>query len=358
MTQLTYEGLIDELLEIRQNAVSIPAHVKLGDSDNRDEAKKIVLNGKEELYAEIRDANFNAVGPLLSQKAKAINTQFTETKESSSVKDLKDLVSKLPGIKSLKESLVRHTAIAEVVKERTNDPAFLDDLRLEQELVNCVSGGDRQLDGLEDVCLERDSVLRVLRLMCLHSLVNGGLRAKVLEHYRSLVLHTFGYGHLTALENLEKVGLLGVQQNSRNYAVIRKRLGLTVDNVDEQNPEDVAFVYSVYAPLSIRLVERLASGWKGIRDVLDLLPGPTVEETRPEARKAMAERERAGFVRTAVRTLVVFVGGCTYAEIAALRFLSRREGHGGTFHEYLVATTGIVNGDRLVGSVTTTKART
>ena len=149
-----------------------------------------------------------------------------------------------------------------------------------------------------------------------------------------------------------------MQQNSRNYAVIRKRLGLTVDNVDEQNPEDVAFVYSVYAPLSIRLVERLASGWKGIRDVLDLLPGPTVEETRPEARKAMAERERAGFVRTAVRTLVVFVGGCTYAEIAALRFLSRREGHGGTFHEYLVATTGIVNGDRLVGSVTTTKART
>ena len=36
---------------------------------------------------------------------------------------------------------------------------------------------------------------------------------------------------------------------------------------------------SVYAPLSIRLVQNCTSpGWRNIRDVLDLLPGPSFEE--------------------------------------------------------------------------------
>jgi hypothetical protein len=75
---------------------------------------------------------------------------------------------------------------------------------------------------------------------------------------------------------------LSQQLSTRNYAVLRKRLNLTLDDVNEQDPSDTAYVHSVYAPISIRLVENFAkpSGWKGIRDVLDLLPGPTVEEVR------------------------------------------------------------------------------
>ncbi len=40
------------------------------------EPKKVVLNSAEELYAELRDRNFNAVGPLLSKRAKIISAQF------------------------------------------------------------------------------------------------------------------------------------------------------------------------------------------------------------------------------------------------------------------------------------------
>ncbi|KAJ2245549.1 Vacuolar protein-sorting-associated protein 33, partial [Coemansia sp. RSA 475] len=39
-------------------------------------------------------------------------------------------------------------------------------------------------------------------------------------------------------------------------------------------------------------------------------------------------------------TLVVFLGGCTSAEIAALRRLSQQHGH-----RYVVATTQILNGN-------------
>ena len=40
------------------------------------EPKKFILNSAEELFAELRDKNFNAVGPLLSRKAKLIAAQF------------------------------------------------------------------------------------------------------------------------------------------------------------------------------------------------------------------------------------------------------------------------------------------
>jgi hypothetical protein len=47
-------------------------------------------------------------------------------------------------------------------------------------------------------------------------------------------------------------------------------------------------------------------------------------------------------------TLVYFLGGVTFAEISALRYLSTKEGHG---RDYLIATTKLINGSSLVDSI-------
>lgn len=48
-----------------------------------------------------------------------------------------------------------------------------------------------------------------------------------------------------------------------------------------QRPHDIAYVHTVYGPLSVRLVQQLESpGWRHIRDVLDTLPGPSFEDTQ------------------------------------------------------------------------------
>lgn len=47
-----------------------------GEKDLPTEPKKLQLNSAEELYAEIRDKNFNAVGAALSKKAKIISAAF------------------------------------------------------------------------------------------------------------------------------------------------------------------------------------------------------------------------------------------------------------------------------------------
>ena len=46
------------------------------------------------------------------------------------------------------------------------------------------------------------------------------------------------------------------------------------------------------------------------------------------------------------KTLVFFLGGCTYAEIAAIRFLGSMVGR-----EFVVATTGMINGTSMLQSL-------
>ena len=45
---------------------------------------------------------------------------------------------------------------------------------------------------------------------------------------------------------------------------------------------DISYVYSGYAPLSVRLAQLLSRpGWRSIEEVLRILPGPHFEERQP-----------------------------------------------------------------------------
>jgi hypothetical protein len=51
------------------------------------------------------------------------------------------------------------------------------------------------------------------------------------------------------LDNLEKLGLLKKQEGKSSFNVLRKNLQLIVEDIDEKNPNDIAYVYSGYDPL-------------------------------------------------------------------------------------------------------------
>ncbi|KAM5238763.1 vacuolar protein sorting-associated protein 33A isoform 4-T4 [Ctenodactylus gundi] len=297
-TQLTYEGLIDEIYGIQNSYVKLPPEKfvpkKQGDGgkDLPTEAKKLQLNSAEELYAEIRDKNFNAVGSVLSKKAKIISAAFEERHNAKTVGEIKQFVSQLPHMQAARGSLANHTSIAELIKDVTTSEDFFDKLTVEQEFM---SGIDTD--------------------------------------------KTYGYEHILTLHNLEKAGLLRPQTGGRNsYPTIRKTLRLWMDDVNEQNPTDISYVYSGYAPLSVRLAQLLSRpGWRSIEEVLRILPGPHFEERQPLP-TGLQKKRQPGENRV---TLVFFLGGVTFAEIAALRFLSQLE-DGGT--EYVIATTKLLNG--------------
>jgi len=347
-TQLTYEGLIDELFGISQGSVKLPAHkFTVQGTDSTDEMKVIRLNSSEELFHEIRGINFNAVGPTLSRKARTISAQLQERHDAKTVREMKEFVERLPTMQAAKQSLGTHTSIAELVKERVVGEQFLETLEIEQEILSYVNS-DRYLEAVEDLACKQFPYLKLLRLIAMQSLVSSGLKPKLLDMYKKLVLQAYGYEHLLTLDNMEKAGLITLNTGQKTFGTLRKRLNLISDVVDEQNPTDIAYVHSVYAPLLVRLVQQLEKpGWRNIREVLDMLPGPSFEDTQ-QIPAQLKNLSRSGDQNKVI--LVMFVGGCTMAEVAALRFLASQED---SSVEYLIVTTNITTGSSFIESLAT-----
>uniref|UniRef100_A0A1A9Z3V9 Vacuolar protein sorting-associated protein 33A n=1 Tax=Glossina pallidipes TaxID=7398 RepID=A0A1A9Z3V9_GLOPL len=351
-TQLTYEGLIDEFYGIRHNQLTLPAELfaNRGEDDVSPahltaEKKTIILNSGEKLYAELRNKNFNEVGRILARNAKEISAQMNASTQDKSVHDMKLLVDKLPVLLAQKQSVAVHTTIGEIIRKRLDAYEFTDDLTAEQEFMMC-EDIERPSTYIEDLMAKKTELKSVLRLICMQCAAASGFKEKVLNYYKRELAHVYGLEVLLKVSNLEKAGVLYTQSESRAYAVLRKTLNLTVDDVVEIEPKDISYVHSFYAPLTARIVELSLKplGWQSLKSQINNLPGPTFEDFQAQligigGRHTSTPSEGSSLNIPRV-VLVFFVGGCTFAEIAALRFLACQEDNN---VEFVIATTKVIN---------------
>jgi len=226
-------------------------------------------------------------------------------------------------------------------------------------------------DYIEECIGRQQPLVKILRLLALQSLANDGIKPNNYDLYKRELLQTYGFDFMFTLSNLEKLGFIHRQDKKTSFPTIRKSLRLIVDDIDESNPNDIAYVYSMYAPLSIRVIESgLAGAWRGSLDpVLKLLPGPAFEESQPlppgvqegsmhqieewspnstpggpstTASTTGASAVAGGNAQKPIATLVFFLGGVTFTEISALRFLGQ---HSDPRRDFIIATTKLINGD-------------
>uniref|UniRef100_A0A2S2PDZ3 Vacuolar protein sorting-associated protein 33A n=1 Tax=Schizaphis graminum TaxID=13262 RepID=A0A2S2PDZ3_SCHGA len=346
-TQLTFEGLIDELFGIDCCTVELPADKFVSEEDNVNTLtrKKLVLNSNDEIFAETRNKHFNAVLMNLSKRAKHITSEYDENRSGKTVQEMKQLVSRLPYMLALKKQLSTYTTVAGLIKELTDKTSFRDLINVQQELILGIES-DKVLPQIEDLISNKFDLITVLRLICMQSAVNSGLKQKTLEYYKREIIQVYGFKHLITMTHLENAGLIKIQANSRSYAVCRRLLNLDVYEMSEVDPDDINYVYGIYAPLSVRLIQHISkSDSKILSDVLPLLPGPIVEHVNSDVDQATNTSLLADSQKV---VLVFFIGGCTFAEISALRFLSSLED---STIEYVIATTNITNGNSFLKSL-------
>ncbi|KAJ2158325.1 Vacuolar protein-sorting-associated protein 33 [Coemansia sp. RSA 552] len=313
---------------------------------------------------------------------------------------------------------------------------YLDKLLALGDLHAYVPGVDSEAKDMPPASAP-NTLHKVLRVLCLYSLWRGpSFKQKTYDAWYEEVVAAFGHRQTITLDNLSRVGLLTPPSvaksaaaaappppppasdsrlgsdapdepegaalldsmtpstrprnpaHSNSLSFLRKTLNLIVGDGRDDDPDDVGYVYSGYAPLSIRLLQCLVhdpavytpssssryasllrplgaggsrpaqrdgqnlggvkSGWGGWEDVLAELPGETVDQTQvPSSTSAATADEmvrRLG--EKAPATLVVFLGGCTSTEIAALRRLSQQQNH-----QYVAATTQIFNGNAFLDSL-------
>ncbi|KAF9299383.1 hypothetical protein BGZ74_008935 [Mortierella antarctica] len=384
-TQLTYEGLIDEIFHIKNSFVEVdaslanPASANTGAGGSAAAAstaapgkkKKVPLNGGDKLFGELRDLNFAVVGGLLNKVAKRINADYEERHNAKTVPQIRQFIVKMGGLAAEHQSLRLHTALAEEIMNYTMTDDFNRILEVQQNVVAGIAT-NKEPEYIEEMINKQVPIVQVLRLLCLYSLVNNGLKPKQFEFFKKEILEAYGFEHIQTLDNLRRLGMLTKQVTTKNtYSLVRRSLSLIVDEVNEHAPNDISYVYSGYAPLSVRLVQCVVqrgkdgarpgpgagsggkgsgvaggNGWKGFEDVLRMLPGRTFDETqRVDDGQPRSSKRANGQPKI---SLVFFLGGCTFTEISATRFLASQEGGQ---RDFVICTTQILNGNTLVDSI-------
>lgn len=393
LTQLTYEGLIDELVGIKHNQADVDTSVTGGNStpqaqesskasqqSKQGQKRKIQLDASDQLFNQLRDANFAIVGDILNKVARRLETDYETRHTAKTTTELREFVNKLPTYQLEHQSLRVHTNLAEEIMRNTRSDTFRKILEVQQ---NDAAGADPTYQhSIIEELIARDVPLKtVLRLLCLESCMSGGLRPKDLENFKRQVVQAYGHQHLLTFSALEKMELLqprssaaavlipgtGAQTGSKtNYSYLRKNLRLVVEEVSEKDPEDVAYVYSGFAPLSVRLVQCIlqksylmslikggptthantaSPGWLGFEDVVKSARGSTFSVVQKGDDKAVRARQTLSGNNATKTVLVFFLGGITFTEIAALRFIAAQEA---SQRKIVICTTGVISGDRMM----------
>ncbi|PVG00941.1 putative vacuolar sorting protein [Serendipita vermifera] len=419
LTQLTYEGIIDECIGVSNTYVELPANIVTPQPPpeskppttpaltttpvQAEKKKKYQLSSSTDpLFGELRDVNFAALGGILSSTARRLSSDYDSRHKAQTVAQLKEFVGKLGSLQSEQQALRLHTDLAEMLMPLTRTQTFNLSLEIQQNLLASYNFNN-QLTSLEDLMAQGLDKRNVLRMMVLASITSGGIKTKQLETLKREFLQTYGYDLLPTLLALENLQLLlpnpplPSQTHSPSmklpYTSIRKQLRLFIEESEggsDATPNDISYVYSVYAPFSVRLVQCVAQmngvlasfsgdskskgkgkdtttegdipkmnahpilGWKGFEDVIATIPGPTVDIVQ-KGDGTTAKPLSLFPKEQSTTTVVFFLGGCTFTEIAAVRWMAKRT----RGRRFMIGTTGIVSGNSIMDSLlppTTPKA--
>ena len=321
-TNYIYEGILDDYIEIDFNTITV--NTKILEKESKvDNLKKLDLSIKDKFYTSIKDFNFKKIQTYFPKRLAELNKQNLEKEK-----------------KAEKNSLTNHINITDYILRSQKYPIFkfyqnLEKNLLKGELPNKLN------DFLDDELSKKANEYNLLKLFCLESIIHSGLKYKVYEQIRKDFLNVYGYQEIFLWHNLEKLEIIKLQDNNNFYYDANKKLQLIYDNVDIMDQNDISYAYNGYAPMLIRLVEKAISqgGWSSIRDLLRKIPGDTNFPT-----------DETDIFTTSVDKqfiLLVFIGGITYGELAAIRLLNKKNRN----KKFIVLTTGMINTKKIFDSL-------
>ncbi|XP_053472670.1 vacuolar protein sorting-associated protein 33B [Ictalurus furcatus] len=369
-SQVVYEGLVDDIFRIKCGSVEFGPEVT-----SSDKSIKVMLNSQDKVFNEIRNEHFSNVFGFLSQKARSLQTAY-DKRRGMDIKQMKTFVSEeLKGLKQEHRLLSLHIGASESIMKKKTKQDFQELLKTEHSLLEDFEV--RECIGFIEEHINRQvSMIESLRLLCLLSLTENGLLPKDYRSLKAQYLQSYGIEHLLTFANLRQMGLLVEQQPGEALTVVESKVGKLVNDktvgkltdafsslakksnfralskklmlipktgeeYDLRVPRDMAYIFSgAYVPLSCKLIEQVLErdGWTGLEEVTRLLNGHEFAVTGgTSGTEARIKTDPQRII------LVMFLGGCTYSEMSALRFIGREKGY-----RFIVVTTAITNSSRLL----------
>jgi hypothetical protein len=327
-TNFVYEGLIDEFFGINLNSIKISSKIL---EKEKEEIMKIDLSENDKFYTNIKNYNFSKIRVYLPGRLQEHSKILEEGKKK--MDDMKKIQENLEKVKLIKEersSLTTHINIADHIAQKQKGPCANNYLIMEQKIL----AGDisnETFEFIDNELTKKSEEFNLLKILCLISSLKNGIKSKFYEQIKREFLQIYGFQELFLWNNLERTNIIKTQESSY-YNDIEKKLKLIYEDVDLNEPNDISYAYSGYAPISIRLVEKaITKGWKSIEDVLYKIPG---EYNYPKDESEIIKDDQ-----NVKYFLLVFIGGMTYGELSAVRYLNKKFKN----KKFVIITTGMIN---------------
>ncbi|KAH9524585.1 Vacuolar protein sorting-associated protein 33B [Bulinus truncatus] len=358
---MTYEALLDETFGIECSMINFDV---AGEGKN---SSKMLLTSQDEIYTQIRDRHFSNVFPYLGAKAKELQALYNKKNDLKTVGDMKEFVAKeLRQLKQQQKLLETHIGACEEIMKIKGKCDFEDLIKTEQYLLDG-SQTKENMAYIEENIQKQSPLLQSLRLLCLLSLTQEGLSPRDYKAFKTAFLHSHGFQHLVTFFNLKKLGILTEQEGTAanplslrtpsftrksNYRFLNQKLGLVpkqTEELDLRDPKDMSYIFSgAYTPLTCKLVEQILvrDSLIGLEDV-GRVCGGLYSDIKFKNRSLGAVKGVPNIIDPTMRVvLVYFLGGCTYSEISALRFIAKQYDV-----RIIVATTAIITSNTLLDKV-------
>lgn len=378
LTQLTYQGIIDEEFGVASGAIrtdhpamklTVPRPIRIPNREPLPVFENVILlNARDDAHVRIRDYIINNVGVELHRWSQEIKNNYERRKNFTSgatgaaalaeLKEMREFVQNLPKWQETQRLIGIHVDIATELNKRTQHARFRKQTTIER---NIILGSEDKLvtEYIEELIDRVEPLPKVLRLLCMMSLCQGGIKQKVFEQFRQSMMHAYGFPQvMTALYNFERAGLIVKQSgsvverfafgrgggggddkskdgdgkvgggksgeaaqsgSSVPFHTLRKTCKLMPDGstADQKPPAvpqlgDVSYFYRGFAPLLCKIVEDLVTNPDGSGGAASIAPGPRFVDRADSQFAAPASG-------TQRKILVLVIGGCTTGEIGCLR---------------------------------------
>lgn len=387
---------------IQFNRIEVPTRIlskDFCDDQNIDQSSLekvgIQLLSVDWLYNETRHLHMAYVGKVFQEGARAkidlkkhFDDQFSgpaSELRGDRLVEMRDFVKRINEERMKTLTLSTHLELALYVKKQMT---HIYDMYLANQLTvlfNPVVG--EILKILHERIAWKDDIYCVIRYLAIATQAAGAqIKRKDYDSIKRDILQTYGFQYIVLFHALEQVGIISLTEQTKTSTLSRsvesqferiKREFRLLQEDGEPNliePQDLFYVYYQYAPLTIRFVERIVfrtANNAQCQEVLSILPGAimidtqqipmdlkrqrrssvnSINSTSKAARATGPQNQNSPSSAPESKTsLVVFVGGITYGEIAALKYLS------GENHDFIIATTHFINGKSFMKSLLETQ---
>jgi hypothetical protein len=286
LAPISYEAMVEDVLGISYGITIAPNEepVLFADTDN--------------VSAQLRNLPLPEAGEYVDRLVQSVKTGMDDLTEQAHRADFAGALRRISQETILaNHSLADHLSVWDALR-KSRGPLLQDTMQFEYR---CLCGHEQSKDFIRNaVAISGDwrVPVRLLALFCatFPKALSG------IDEVREMIIDRWGLEPMAALWSLEEAGIVCERKGAPPWPAMRHRLGLSAAEARCRAEKP----YQGFSPLILRVVQKiLRKEWSDLHNaLLDVKIPFKVLANRTEETKRM---------------LVVFVGGASFGEIAALR---------------------------------------